>query len=64
MPESAAIPEHRIALSPAEAAERLGVSRRSMYRAIECGDIPTVRLGARILVPVVALERFVETGAA
>lgn len=35
-----------------EAAELLGLSKASAYRAAESGQIPTLRLGRRLLVPV------------
>lgn len=38
-----------------EAAELLGISKASAYRAAEEGQIPTLRIGRRILVPVPAL---------
>ncbi len=34
-----------------EAGEILGISRRSAYRAASRGELPTVRLGRRLLVP-------------
>lgn len=34
-----------------EAAELLGVSRSSGYRAAAVGEIPTIRIGRRLLVP-------------
>jgi excisionase family DNA binding protein len=34
-----------------EAGEMLGISRRSAYRAAARGEIPTLRLGRRLLVP-------------
>ncbi len=37
------------------AAALLGISRRSVYRAVSAGHIPTIRLGRRILVPTVML---------
>ena len=33
-----------------EAAEVLGVSRNSAYEAVKKGEIPTIRIGKRILV--------------
>ena len=33
------------------AGQLLGVSRRSAYRAAAAGEIPTLRLGRRLLVP-------------
>ena len=38
-------------ISVEEAGEILGVSRRSAYRAAETGELPTLRLGRRLLVP-------------
>ena len=40
-----------------EAAEVLGASRNSAYEAVKKGEIPTIRIGKLILVPVAALER-------
>lgn len=34
-----------------QAAELLGVSRSSGYRAAAVGEIPTIRIGRRLLVP-------------
>jgi len=47
----------RIVLTVEEAAQLLGLSRGSIYEAIRRGDIPSLRVGRRILVPRVALER-------
>jgi excisionase family DNA binding protein len=38
-------------ISVEQAAELLGISRRSAYRAASHGEIPTLRLGRRVLVP-------------
>lgn len=38
-------------LTVEQAGEMLGISRRSAYRAVARGDLPTLRLGRRILVP-------------
>jgi len=35
-----------------EAAELLGISKDAAYRAAAAGQIPTLRLGRRLLVPV------------
>jgi excisionase family DNA binding protein len=40
-----------------EAATRLGIGRNQAYEAVRHGDIPAIRVGARWLVPMVALER-------
>ena len=38
-------------ISVEHAGQILGISRRSAYRAAANGELPTVRLGRRILVP-------------
>jgi excisionase family DNA binding protein len=50
------MPERR-ARSIDEAAIILGISRGSAYVAAKRGDIPTIRIGKRLLVPLAALER-------
>lgn len=35
----------------------LGISRDSAYKAAAAGDIPTIRVGRRLLVPTAALRR-------
>jgi excisionase family DNA binding protein len=47
----------------AEAAKKLGIGKNSAYEAAKRGDIPVVKVGKRLLVPMVALERML-TGAA
>jgi excisionase family DNA binding protein len=48
-----------LAISREEAAERLGVSLDSFERHVQ-PQIRTVRVGRRILIPVAAVEAFVE----
>jgi len=38
----------------------LGLSRQSTYDAANRGDIPTIRIGRRILVPTAALARLLQ----
>ena len=40
-----------------ETAQMLGISRAAAYQAAARGDIPTIRVGGRILVPRAALKR-------
>jgi excisionase family DNA binding protein len=53
-----------LALTVPEAAALAGVSPRTMYRAIDAGTVPTVRLTprGRLFVPRHALERFLAEG--
>lgn len=55
---------NRQTLTVTEAAKRLGVGRASAYEAARTGQIPTVRIGKRILVPVAALERMLAEASA
>jgi excisionase family DNA binding protein len=48
--------QERLALSVREAAEALGVSRASLYRAIEDGRLIAVKIGARRLIPIAAID--------
>ena len=40
-----------------EAAKQLGISDASAYEAARTGELPTIKFGKRILVPLIALER-------
>jgi excisionase family DNA binding protein len=40
-----------------EAAQILGISRASAYACAKSGDLPTIRMGNRLLVPEAALEK-------
>ena len=42
-----------------EVAQILGIGRASAYRAIKRGEIPSIRIGRRYLVPRYAIERLV-----
>jgi excisionase family DNA binding protein len=47
----------KLTLTVAEAARALGIGRNTAYAAAQRGDIPTIRVGRRILVPRAGLER-------
>lgn len=47
----------RAALSVAEAAEYLGVNRRTLTRSLDEGEIPSIRVGRRRLIPTEGLRR-------
>jgi excisionase family DNA binding protein len=40
-----------------EAAQRLRIGRNQCYEGVRRGDIPAIRVGARWLVPISALDR-------
>jgi excisionase family DNA binding protein len=54
----------RQTLTVEETSRRLGLSKNAAYDAARRGDIPTIRIGRRILVPRVALERLINGNAA
>jgi excisionase family DNA binding protein len=45
-----------------EAATILGVGRNKAYEAARSGQIPAIRIGKRLLVPLTALKRLLGTG--
>jgi excisionase family DNA binding protein len=47
----------RLALSVAEAAAALGVSKDAIYDAVRCHELPAIRVRRRILIPLAALEQ-------
>ncbi len=49
-------------LTVEEAAKRLGVGRTTAYMAARTGDLPTIRIGKRLVVPRQALDRMLATG--
>lgn len=48
---------NRKTLSVPEAGKALGIGRSAAYEAARTGQLPTIRIGKRILVPIVALDR-------
>ena len=58
MPDDAR--ELRIVLTVPEAARALGLGRNQAYAAVRRGELPAIRVGRRLLVPLAALERLVD----
>ena len=52
--------ENKVVMTVDEAAEFLRISRPSAYLAVKNGDIPIIRIGRRILIPVVAISKMLE----
>lgn len=50
----------RAILTVDEVVKILAISRNSIYRGIQAGEIPHVRIGRRKLIPRVALEQMLE----
>ncbi len=53
-------PRRRLTLTVEEAAQLLGISRASAYEAIRRREIPSLRIGKRILIPRSQLERLID----
>ena len=50
----------RLAMSVAEAAAALGVSKDAIYDAVRCHELPAIRIRRRILIPIAALEQLLD----
>ena len=51
----------RLTVTVVEAARILGIGRALAYQAAATGDLPTVRVGKRILVPLARLQLMLES---
>ena len=54
--------DNRLAISVPEAAKSLGISRNYGYELVRRGELPAVRVGGRLLIPLLALEKRLEQG--
>ena len=50
-----------LAISVPEAGRRLGIGRSAAYAAAASGELPVIRIGGLLRVPLRALERKLET---
>ena len=50
----------RLTMSVEEASEALGISRSLAYELVRRGELPSVRLGRRIVVPLRGLQALVD----
>ena len=50
----------RLTMTVTEAGKLLGIGRTSVYAAIHKGELPSFKIGRRILVPTSALARKIE----
>ncbi len=48
---------NKLTFTVEEVAKMLGIGRNSAYEAVARGEIPTIRVGKRLLVPKAALEK-------
>jgi len=54
----------RLTLTVEEVAATLGISRAFAYEAVRRGEIPSIRIGRRVLVPRAALEKLIDEASA
>ncbi len=57
-------PPERQVYAPKEFISLTGLSRAAVYRGLERGEIPSVRIGGRILIPKDAADRLLTGNAA
>jgi excisionase family DNA binding protein len=53
----------KLLLRPAEAAEAIGIGRSKIYELLARGELPSVRIGSSIRVPVDRLREWIESKA-
>jgi excisionase family DNA binding protein len=56
--------EQKLVLTVEEAGKRIGLSRPSAYQAVRRGEIPSLRFGKRLVVPLAAFEKMLASAAA
>ena len=49
----------RLLLRPTEAAEAIGIGRSKIYELLAAGDLPSIRIGGSVRVPVEALRAWI-----
>lgn len=54
----------RLALNAAEAARALSIGRRLLWSLTASGELPCVRIGARVLYPVAGLQAYLAANTA
>jgi excisionase family DNA binding protein len=52
--------QKRETINVEEAGLRLGLAKNAAYAAAHRGEIPTIKIGGRILVPKIAFDRMLE----
>jgi excisionase family DNA binding protein len=54
-------PQDRLAVTVDEASELLGISKWLGYEMVAQGKLPALRLGRRLIIPLSALERLLDS---
>lgn len=50
----------KLTLSAREAAEALGIGERTLWAKTNCGEIPHIRIGRRVLYPIHLLHEWID----
>jgi excisionase family DNA binding protein len=58
--ESVAMPLENASFSPEDLRVILGISRRKVYDGLNSGQIPSIRLGRRFIIPKSSIARWLE----
>ena len=58
------MPPERLTLTVEEAARLLGIGRSLAYELVATGDLPSIRLGRRILIPRAAVDALLTSASA
>ena len=58
--DSPKLKSEKVTITIIEAAKMLGVGRNQAYEAAHRGDIPVIRIGRRLLVPLAAFRQMLE----
>lgn len=58
--ETALVADSALVLTVPEVARTLGISRSFAYELVAAGELPSIRLGRRVVVPRRRLETFLE----
>ncbi len=56
--------DERLTLTVSEAAQLLGISRGTAYECVRAGELPSITLGRRVLIPGQRLDELVASEAA
>lgn len=54
------MPDDRLVISITETAKRLQIGRSLAYRLVQSGEIPSIAIGGRRLVPIEALAEWIK----
>jgi hypothetical protein len=58
--DTAPAPEAPLGISVPKAGRKLGLGRAASYQAAHTGELPTIRIGSRLIVPVARFNKLLE----